>query len=56
LSYAARGPRRRSRATGKSTEQTGEIAKITETADIVGIANRNPRIRKKRGISIALTM
>jgi hypothetical protein len=39
---------RRSRTIGKSTQLTGEIAKITETA------SNSSRIRKRRGISIAL--
>jgi hypothetical protein len=37
----------------KSTQLTGEIAKIV---DIMGIASNSPRIRKKRGLSVALTM
>jgi hypothetical protein len=41
LSLVARGPRRRSRTTGKSTQLTWEITKITETADITGIASGN---------------
>jgi hypothetical protein len=42
--------------TRKSTQLTREIAKIAETVDIVGIASSNPRIRKGRGLYIALTM
>jgi hypothetical protein len=56
LSPVARGPQRRSRTIEKSTQLAGEIAKIAKTADIMGIGSSSPRIRKKRDISVALTM
>jgi hypothetical protein len=56
MSLMARGPRRRSRTIGKSTQLTEEITKIAETMDITGITSSNPQIRKRRGISITLMM
>jgi cell division septal protein FtsQ len=50
LSPVARGPQRRSRMIGKSTQLTEEIAKIA------GITSSSLRIRKRRAISITLTM
>jgi hypothetical protein len=49
----ARGPQRISRMIGKSTQLTEEI---TKTADISGIASNNHRIRKRKGLSVTLTM
>jgi hypothetical protein len=40
----------------KSTQLTGEITKITETIDIMGITSSSPQIRKKRGFFVALMM
>jgi hypothetical protein len=40
----------------KSTQLTEDIARITETMNIAGIASNSPQIRKRRGLSIALTM
>jgi hypothetical protein len=40
----------------KSTQLIGEITKIAETTDIVEITSNSPRIRKRRGLSIALMM
>jgi hypothetical protein len=54
FSPVARGPRRRSRMIGKSTQLTGEIVKIVVTVDITGIASSSPQIRKRRGILVAL--
>jgi hypothetical protein len=54
LSPATRGPRRRNRMIGRSTQLTEEITKIVETMDIMEIACSSPWIRKKRGRSIAL--
>jgi hypothetical protein len=51
-----RGPQRRSRTIGRSTQLTEEIAKITETMDITKTASSSPQIRKRRGISITLMM
>jgi hypothetical protein len=45
LSAAARGPQRRSRMIRKSTQLTGEIAKIVETADIARIVTSHPEAR-----------
>jgi hypothetical protein len=50
LSLMARGPQRRSRMIRKSTQLIEEIARITD------IAASSPRIKKKRGLSGALTM
>jgi hypothetical protein len=41
---------------GKATQLIGEIEKIVETADIMGIASISPRFIKRIGISIALMM
>jgi hypothetical protein len=53
LSLVARGLRRKSRTTRKSTQLIGEITKIT---DITEIASSSPQIKKTRGLSIALMM
>jgi hypothetical protein len=50
----ARGPQRRNKMTGKSTLLTEEIARIMKTTNIVETASTNPRIRKRRGIFVAL--
>jgi cell division septal protein FtsQ len=50
LSPVARGPQRRSRMIGKSTQLTEEISKIA------GITSSSLRIRKRRAISITLMM
>jgi hypothetical protein len=52
LSLVARGPQRRSRMTEKSTRLIEEISRIMETADTI---SSSPRIRKRRGLSVALT-
>jgi hypothetical protein len=55
----ARGPQRKSRTIGRSTQpitETTGIAEITEIADIAGIASSNPRIRRRRDRSITLPM
>jgi hypothetical protein len=48
----ARDPQRRSRTIRRSTQLIGEI---TEIVEIVGIANNNPHIRRRRDCSIALS-
>jgi hypothetical protein len=56
LSPTARGPQRRSRTIRKSTQLAREIATIVKTTDIIGITSSSLQIRKRRGISVALTM
>jgi hypothetical protein len=56
LSLVTRGPRRRSRTIKKSTRLTGEIARITETVDTTETASSSHQIRRRRGISVVLTM
>jgi hypothetical protein len=59
LNHVARGPRRRSRTIGRSTQpimETTGITEIMETADIIEIANSNPQIRRRRNHSIAMLM
>jgi hypothetical protein len=56
LSLVARGSRIRSRTIGKSTQLTGEVTKIVKTVDITKTVSSSPQIRKRRGISVSLTM
>jgi hypothetical protein len=51
LSPATRGPQRRSRTIGKSTQLAEEIARIMEITNIVA---SSPQIRKKKAFAGAL--
>jgi hypothetical protein len=55
LESHSKAPQRRSRTTGKSTRLTEEITRIVEIMDTAKTASSSPRIRKRRGIFVALT-
>jgi hypothetical protein len=52
LSPVERGPQRRSRTIGRSTQLIGETIRTTE---VTGFMVSSPLIRKRRGLSITLT-
>jgi hypothetical protein len=56
LESCGKGPTKKNQDDRDVNTTNREIAKIVEIADIVGIASSSPRIRRKRGISIALMM
>jgi hypothetical protein len=50
LSPTARGPQRRSKTIGRSTQLIGKIAKIAKIVDIMETTTNSPRIRKRSGV------
>jgi hypothetical protein len=54
LESRGKGPQRRSRTIGRSTQLITEIIGITEIVDIAGITSSSPQIRRRRDHFIAL--